>query len=98
MIHRKVTMFFKPENRTDFLQVFEESKTHIRNFPGCLHLQLIEDIENNCCICTSSIWESENDLENYRKSELFRATWAKTKPLFSDKPQAKSYQILHILN
>ena len=35
-------------------------------------------------------WESEEDLENYRKSELFTEVWDFTKQLFNDKPEAWS--------
>lgn len=37
---------------------------------------------------TLSHWESEENLEQYRQSELFKSTWAKTKVLFREKAQA----------
>jgi heme-degrading monooxygenase HmoA len=43
---------------------------------------------------TVSIWESEDDLNAYRNSELFENTWAKTKVLFNDKPEAWSLEFL----
>ena len=39
---------------------------------------------------TYSYWENEQDLENYRNSDLFKDIWAKTKPMFNDKPVAWS--------
>ena len=39
---------------------------------------------------TYSYWNDEQDLENYRKSELFKTVWAKTKMFFNDKPLAWS--------
>jgi heme-degrading monooxygenase HmoA len=45
-----------------------------------------------------SFWETEEALELYRSSELFRSTWAKTKLLFDEKPQANSYSSIEILN
>lgn len=96
-IHRFVRMTFTENGIVPFLEVFENSREHIRNFPGCLSLQLINDLENPCILCTSSIWESEIALENYRKSELFAKTWANTKIHFQEKAFAKSYQLLHWL-
>jgi heme-degrading monooxygenase HmoA len=39
---------------------------------------------------TYSYWETEQDLENYRNSELFDTVWSFTKKLFNDKPEAWS--------
>jgi heme oxygenase (mycobilin-producing) len=96
-IHRVVKMTFKPDNLKDFLLVFEESKDKIRARSGCLSLQLIQDIERPNILSTSSIWESQNDLEDYRNSELFIETWRKTKIHFEEKAEAKSYEILYWL-
>jgi heme-degrading monooxygenase HmoA len=41
-------------------------------------------------LSTFSLWESEEALNNYRHSELFSVTWAKTKILFADRPVAFS--------
>jgi len=93
-IHRIVKMTFLPEKVNDFLDVFEFSKEKIRNRPGCLSLQLIQDPLKPNVLFTSSIWESESDLESYRDSELFIETWRKTKIHFSEKAEAKSYVLL----
>ena len=45
---------------------------------------------------TISHWDSEAALELYRQSELFKFTWAKTKPLFEEKAQA--WSLLNISN
>jgi len=39
---------------------------------------------------TYSYWNDESDLENYRKSELFKNIWSATKKNFSAKPEAWS--------
>ena len=39
---------------------------------------------------TYSYWNSENDLNEYRNSELFAKVWAETKPMFAEKAQAWS--------
>jgi len=93
MIIRIVKMTFDPEKVNDFLKVFEESKNKIRNFEGCTHLDLLQDIDHKNIYFTYSHWHSPEHLHNYRYSELFISTWAKTKNLFSGKPEAWSLTI-----
>lgn len=90
MLIRIVRMTFKPEKVEDFLDNFHQTKHHIRNFEGCKHLELLQDLENPNIYCTYSLWDSEKHLENYRNSELFKGVWAFTKTLFADKPFAFS--------
>ena len=97
MIVRIVKLTFREEEISNFKQVLEDSKEKIRAFPGVLHLQMLQSAEDPCIFFTYSHWESKEDLENYRHSELFKSTWAKTKPLFSAKPEAWSTHQLHLL-
>ncbi len=90
MLVRIVRMTFREEAVGDFLQIFEDSKAAIRAFDGCQHLELMKDENQANVYYTYSHWSSESHLDEYRHSELFEGTWAKTKKLFSDKPQAFS--------
>ncbi len=90
MIRRIVKMTFQNDKIDDFLAIFNESHPKIRAFPGCAHLELWRAQTPENVLFTYSHWENEAALENYRHSELFRTTWAKTKVLFADKPQAWS--------
>jgi hypothetical protein len=92
MIIRIVKMTFIPEKVEEFLGVFHASKQFIRNMPGCNHLELLNDIKTSNIFFTYSYWDSENDLNNYRDSELFKEVWSKTKVLFNDKPEAWSVE------
>ncbi|MCU0436597.1 MAG: antibiotic biosynthesis monooxygenase [Raineya sp.] len=92
MIVRIVRMFFQEDKTDDFLEIFEQSKHLIRHFEGCKHLELLRDADYKHIFCTYSYWESPEHLENYRQSDLFQSTWAKTKVLFNDKPIAFSLQ------
>ena len=47
------------------------------------------------CTNEPGILLSATALENYRNSELFSKTWAKTKIHFKEKAFAKSYKLLH---
>ncbi|MFZ9970987.1 MAG: putative quinol monooxygenase [Bacteroidia bacterium] len=95
MIIRIVRMHFKPESVSEFLAVFEASKDAIRAFNGCESLRLLQDVDDDCSIQTLSFWKSEEHLNAYRASALFQETWAKTKVLFDQRPQAASFNILH---
>lgn len=91
-ISRWVKMSFRPEEKENFLALFEARKTQIRNFPGCTHLQLLQDPEYPNVLYTYSCWKDKKDLENYRNSELFKLTWEQTKSLFTnERAEAKSF-------
>jgi quinol monooxygenase YgiN len=90
MLIRVVRMTFKPEAVDAFLENFESNKLSIRNFPGCYHLELWQDQNSENIFMTYSYWESEEALNQYRDSELFKSVWSFTKTLFSEKPQAFS--------
>jgi quinol monooxygenase YgiN len=92
MIKRIVRLQFKPEHVPAFLAIFEESKNKIRHFPGCQHVELLQEAGQEAIFCTFSRWESLDALEEYRQSELFTSTWARTKVLFAERPQAWSFE------
>lgn len=81
-------MTFQEAFVPDFLAIFEASKQNIRQFEGCQHLELLRDKNQPNVLFTLSFWDTEGSLEKYRRSKLFETTWAKTKILFADRPQA----------
>ena len=87
---RIVKMTFREDKVGEFLENFNSNKKNIRNFEGIEHLELLNDKSNTTIFFTYSIWQSEEHLENYRNSDLFKSVWAKTKILFKNKPQAWS--------
>ncbi|MFH6768930.1 antibiotic biosynthesis monooxygenase family protein [Gaetbulibacter aquiaggeris] len=97
MFVRIVKMSFSEEHIDDFLNNFEENKRKIRAFKGCHLLELYRDKSNSNIFFTYSYWESENDLEHYRQSDLFKSVWTKTKALFNSKPEAWSLDKLESL-
>jgi autoinducer 2-degrading protein len=90
MLVRIVKMSFHEEKIPAFLENFELMKTQIRNAPGNRFLELYQDKKNKSIFFTYSYWETEEDLENYRKSELFNEVWSFTKKLFNNKAEAWS--------
>lgn len=88
MIVRIVKMSFVPGKENDFLEVFAASHHLIRGFEGCTHLELLRDKKDPCVFFTYSHWDSEQHLEAYRNSELFKNVWARTSALFREKAAA----------
>jgi heme-degrading monooxygenase HmoA len=85
-------MHFTEAGVDEFLEIFNANKAAIRSFPGCLHLQLLKDLNDSNTYTTLSHWDNEQSLENYRKSELFGSVWGRVKTLFSERSQAFSLQ------
>jgi heme-degrading monooxygenase HmoA len=50
----------------------------------------MKDLNDECTFFTISHWNSEDDLESYRNSYLFKNIWSKVKPLFAKKAEAWS--------
>jgi heme-degrading monooxygenase HmoA len=90
MFVRIVKLSFHKEKIPLFLENFELMKEKIRNSQGNRLLELYQDKDNPEVFFTYSYWESEQDLENYRNSELFYDVWNFTKKLFNNKPEAWS--------
>jgi len=90
MLVRVVKMKFEAEHLSAFLAHFETVKWEVAKFEGCKGMQLLQDIKDPCLIFTYSIWQSEQDLANYRQSELFASIWPKIKPWFAQKAEAWS--------
>lgn len=88
MITRIVKLTFAEDKIDDFISVWNESRAKIVASDGCLFVEM-HQTRNPKNICfTHSIWSNEESLNAYLHSELFAATWAKTKVLFSGKPEA----------
>tara|TARA_Y100000385_G_scaffold290520_1_gene364038 strand:- start:4910 stop:5206 length:297 start_codon:yes stop_codon:yes gene_type:complete len=90
MIIRIVKLSFHAEYISDFKTIFEKNKQKIISQKGCNRLEMLQDINDANVIFTYSWWHSEDDLNNYRNSELFIDVWSKTKILFNKKPEAWS--------
>lgn len=87
MITRIVKMTFNDEAVSEFLQIIENAHHRIRNTPGCLSLDVVQDLRNPNIFFTYSKWVDEDKLNEYRDSTLFREVWPSTKRLFAAKPE-----------
>ncbi len=93
MLLRTVRMTFRPDALPAFLAMFEAVAPQIRAVAGCRHLELWEDARYPTILTTYSQWDSAEALDAYRHSDLFRATWAKTKPGFAAPTVAHSQHV-----
>lgn len=92
MIIRLVRMHFTEVSAPDFLTIFQNSKLAIRNFEGCMHLELLKDVKHANTYTTLSYWRDEKSLNAYRSSTLFGNVWIPVKALFSEPAQAFSFE------
>ncbi|TCC90572.1 antibiotic biosynthesis monooxygenase [Pedobacter frigiditerrae] len=90
MLVRIVKMHFAPAYVDEFKTLFNNIKLLISNFEGCKDVKLLQHETDETIFFTISKWQGADDLENYRKSNLFIETWAKVKPNFSSKAEAWS--------
>lgn len=89
MIKRIVRMDILAGQEARFLDIFEGVKREIRTQHGCFGLEVLSSRQDGqVSIWTISLWASETDLNAYRNSDLFKATWSSVKPLFTTKAQA----------
>ena len=84
-------MTFTQETLKQFEAIFRKHENAIGDQPGCFKVELVEDSTNPLVRATVSIWDSEESLNDYRKSELFGEVWPETKRLFAAAPEVVSY-------
>jgi quinol monooxygenase YgiN len=89
-IIRIVRMHFTEAGVEEFLSIFEQNREKIRSFPGCTHLDLLRDADEPNTFVTLSHWDSQDNLDAYRRSELFASVWGRVKTLMSERTQAFS--------
>ena len=95
MIIRMVKMTIEDSRCEDFKDFTDSIADTIRGFEGCTHLKILQEINRHNIYFSYSIWETEEDLNNYRNSEFFKKTWSKAKELFCAPPEAWSFDIPH---
>lgn len=90
MLLRLVRLPLLPAHVADFLALFHASAPHIRQQPGCRHLELWQDADQPHTYCTYSHWDDAAALNAYRASALFGQVWPATKRLLTAPAQAFS--------
>ncbi len=88
MIIRIVKLTIEPLKLERFCEEFDNVKNQIAASEGCLYNELLKENSGSGVVFTYSHWNSQEDLDKYRSSELFKTTWSKVKPLFVAKAEA----------
>ena len=96
MIIRIVKLQFQEERIEEFLAFFETIKEKVNNFPGCLGMQLLQDIARPNIFMTYSHWENEEALNEYRYSDTFKIVWPTIKCWFEE--PADAWSLMSIFN
>jgi quinol monooxygenase YgiN len=91
MIIRIVKLTFRPEESETFKKYFVTVDDMIRNQPGCQLLQAWQARHQPNIFFTYSLWDSEEDLNNYRASEFFGIFWKTVKPWFGEKAETWTF-------
>ncbi len=97
MLIRIVKLSLEEKYIQKFISNFDNQKKYIRNFSGCQFLEFYQDKNSKNIFFTYSYWDSEEALNNYRHSDLFKGIWSETKPMFNAKPEAWSVDKLDSL-
>ncbi len=88
MVTRIVKLSIKPKYKKEFIALFLNYKNKITLSKGCKSVELLQEENAGDIFFTYSIWDSNQDLENYRNSKLFAEIWPTVKRLFNAKAQA----------
>jgi quinol monooxygenase YgiN len=90
MLTRVVKMEFNDSYIADFKLLFNDLKTKIIKFEGCINVELLQDEGKPNIFFTISVWQNIQALESYRNSDFFISTWKSVKINFSSKAEAWS--------
>ena len=97
MIIRIVELSIQKDKFSFAKKLLADVAPKVRSSPGCSHLRILLDVHNSQRITTYSHWNTEADLNAYRKSDIFINFWTDVKPLFAASARAWTSETLHHL-
>lgn len=92
VIVRIVRLTIDPSRTDEFVSLYEHVSARIRQFDGCRHLELWQDVRYSNIYTTCSHWRHHDDLDAYRESAFFKETWSLTRRLLAAPAEATSYR------
>ena len=87
---RIVCLTIKSGKVESFRKVMEKYLPNFHDVPGCLYLEILEDIYRENIFYTYSHWKDQMALDTYKNSEIFKKVWQQVKPWFAEKAKASS--------
>lgn len=94
-ITRLVKMTFRSDAINTFLELFEKKKQLIRDFPGCNHLELWQDLHDPSICFTCSRWETQMRWSNTGILPFLKIPGKPQNSYLLKKPRAWSVEIVH---
>lgn len=73
MITTSITIHGRPEKRTEILQTVTEMKYQLGKNTKCRQVRAYQDIDNEDTLLFVKDWQSDDDLDTYFSSVLFKA-------------------------
>ena len=87
-------MVFIEEKSAKFREHSKTIVNKISKSKGCHKVEILQDINDRNIFFSYSHWSSEEDLNNYRNSEMFKNIWGELRKMFAKKTQAWSTEII----
>lgn len=94
MIKRLVKLTIDTNHVDSFMKLYEIANTQIIKQNGCSYLSINKVAGTVNEYFTFSIWASHQDLDHYKKTELFKTTWKAMKVYFIAPAQAWSLELI----
>lgn len=95
MILRLVGLPVHPDRVEELERAFAGARPRIAALPGCHRVTLLRTGDDDKPdFLTLSVWTGREDLEDYRRSELFKDIWPAIRQTLREKPWAKTYDYL----
>ncbi len=92
MILRLVGLPVNPERVIDLEDTFARAQPRIAALPNCHHVSLLRTgSDDEPDYLTLSIWTDREDLETYRRSDLFKSIWPPIRATLRAEPWACTY-------
>ncbi len=88
MIVIRVKVSVKPENKSDFINVMQDSIAISREFDGCQHFGLYQDVMDDTTLILYEEWETQAQFDAYKASDHFKESGKQLFALMNGAPDS----------
>jgi quinol monooxygenase YgiN len=72
MILATIKMTIPPQKRGEALKILRSMAEQCKDEPGCLRLNIYEDLQENNALLLEEVWRSQEELDLHLRSEEYR--------------------------
>jgi quinol monooxygenase YgiN len=72
MILATIKMTIPPQKRGEALKILRSMAEQCKDEPGCLSLNIYEDLQENNALMLEEVWRSQEELDLHLRSEEYR--------------------------